>query len=115
MSEETKPDDNTPEEKIEIDRKIIAIFSEITAPKNVDMMFTAMLGAAYQSIEGMKSPVACATKVMTEARTLLDVPVDTPQGLSAQAKALQENAVEKFMTWMMAWSETGKKFTGETS
>jgi hypothetical protein len=114
MAEDNKPEEKKSEEdNLEYDRKLVNVLSEMTSPKNLDLYFTAMLGAAYQSVEGIRTPVACVTKVAAEARTLFVLPPETPKDLSAQAKAFQENAFEKVMTWMMAWSEVGKKFTGE--
>ena len=76
--------------------------------------FEISLGAAFKSFEMMKAPQQSIEKMMTEARSLITIPDDAGEGLTAKAQAIAAVWMEKGATMMNDCKTTGQKFTEGT-
>ena len=72
---------------------------------------TLSLGAAYKSVEMLRSPTESLPKMMTEMKTLLTVPGDAGDGLKQKMEAMASVWVGKGMTLMAECKTAGEKFT----
>lgn len=83
-------------------------------PGFLEDTFAISLGAAYKSVEMMKSPQQSVEKMMTEMKTLVTIPDDAGEGLKAKAQAIAAVWMEKSATMMNDCKTTGQKFTEGT-
>jgi hypothetical protein len=86
-------------------------FDRVLFPGFLKDTFEISLGAAFKSMEMMKSPQATAEKMMSEAKTLMTVPADAGEGFKAKAEAIAAVWVEKSATLMNECKTAGQKFT----
>jgi hypothetical protein len=76
--------------------------------------FAISLGAAFKSVEMMKSPQQSIEKMMTEAKSLVTIPEDAGEGLAAKAQAIAAVWMEKGASMMNDCKTAGEKFTEGT-
>ena len=72
------------------------------------------LGAAFKSVEMMKSPQQSVERMVSEAKNLVTVPDDAGEGLTAKAQAIAAVWMEKGATMMNDCKNAGQKFTEGT-
>jgi hypothetical protein len=87
----------------EFDRKIMPDFLQTT--------LTLSLGAAYKSVEMMRTPAESASKMVSEMKSLITIPEDAPAGIQEKAKALAGVWMGKGMDLMTECKAAGEKFT----
>jgi len=80
-------------------------------PGILEDTFAISLGAAFKSVEMIKSPQESIEKMMTEAKTLVTVPEDAGEGLTAKAQAIAAVWMEKGAAMMNDCKSAGQKFT----
>jgi hypothetical protein len=80
-------------------------------PGFLEDTFAISLGAAFKSVEMMKSPQQSMEKMVTEAKTLITVPDDAGEGFTAKAQAIAAVWMEKGATMMNDCKSAGQKFT----
>ncbi len=86
-------------------------FDRVLFPGFLKDAFAISLGAAYKSLEMMKSPQKSVEKTMTEMKELVTVPEDAGEGLKAKAQAVAAVWMEKSATLMNECKTAGQKFT----
>jgi len=87
----------------EFDRRII--------PDILQTTLSVSLGAAYRSIEMLRSPAESLPKVVAEVKTLLTVPEDSGEGVQGKLEAIAGVWLEKGANIMADCKTTGEKFT----
>ncbi len=87
----------------EYDRKLM--------PDFLQTGFAIWLGAAYKSMEMMKSPQESMGKVLSEMKSLFTVPSDAGEGLQEKVEAVASEWMRKGATLMEDCKTAGKKFT----
>jgi hypothetical protein len=87
----------------EFDRKLMPDFLQTT--------FAISLGAAYKSWEMMLSPVQSVSKMVSEMGSLVSIPSDAGDGLTAKAQALAAVWMEKGAALMQDCRTAGEKLT----
>jgi hypothetical protein len=75
--------------------------------------FAMSLGAAFKSVEMLKSPQQSLETMMTECKALVTVPDDAGTGLKEKAQAMAAVWMEKSATLMNQCKTAGQKFTEE--
>ena len=80
-------------------------------PEFLQTTLTLSLGAAYKSLEMMKSPMESLTKMVSEVQTLFAIPEDTGKGLQDKLQAIAGNMLEKGATLVGDLKAAGDKFT----
>lgn len=75
--------------------------------------FTLSMGACYKGIEMIKDPAKAFETVSGEVKEMFSVPEDAGEGLEAKAKAMAGVWMEKGMTAVETFRNTGRKFTGD--
>ena len=73
--------------------------------------FVLSLGAAYKSVEMMKSPQDSFTTVFGEMKEMFSLPADAGAGLPQQARAVAGVWMMKGMDLMEVCKNAGEKFT----
>ncbi len=73
--------------------------------------FAISLGAAYKSLEMMKTPQQSIGKMVDEMKTLVTIPDDAGEGLKAKAQAIAAVWMEKSASLMNECKTAGMKFT----
>ena len=86
-------------------------YDRVLFPGFLEDTFAISLGAAYKSVEMMKSPQESVEKLMTEAKALVTVPSDAGEGLKAKAQAMAAVWMEKSAALVNDWKTAGEKFT----
>ncbi len=89
-------------------------FDRFMFPGFLQDTFAISLGAAFKSVEMMKSPQQTLEKMMTEAKTLVTIPDDAGEGLTAKAQAIAAVWMERGATMMNDCKTAGQKFTEGT-
>lgn len=89
----------------EWDRQII--------PALLQTGITMSLGACYRGIEMMKDPQKAFHSMTAEVKEMITVPEDSGEGIEAKAKALAGVWMEKGMSAVETFRNTGRKFTGD--
>jgi hypothetical protein len=87
----------------EFDRKLIPDFIQTT--------LSVSLGAAYKSVEMLRSPAESLPKMVAEVKTLLTVPEDSGDGLQQKLEAIAGVWLEKGATIVTDCKTAGEKFT----
>ena len=89
-------------------------YDRILFPGFLQDGFAISLGACYKSMEMMKSPQQAIEKMMSEMKTLVSVPEDAGEGLTAKVQAVAAVWMEKSATLMNECKTAGQKFTEGT-
>ena len=80
-------------------------------PEFMQSAFAICLGAVYQGVEVMKSPIQSMNTFASEAKTLLTIPSDAGEGLKNKAQAVASVWMEKGARLFEQLKSTGQKFT----
>jgi hypothetical protein len=87
----------------EFDRRIM--------PDILQTTLTVSLGAAYKSLELLKTPSESLPKVVAEMKSLLSVPEDAGDGLKEKFEAMAGVWFEKGTNIVAECKSAGEKFT----
>lgn len=89
-------------------------YDRVLFPDFLQDTFAISLGAAFKSVEMMKSPQQSLEKMMSEMKTLVTIPDDAGEGFTAKAQAIAAVWMEKSATMMSDCKTAGQKFTEGT-
>jgi hypothetical protein len=80
-------------------------------PDVIQTSFAVSLGAAYKSLNMMRSPMESIPQMLVEVKSLVELPADGERSAQAIAQAIAGNILAKGAELMQACKTAGERFT----